>query len=289
MRVFRTKKESSSWSRRRSPSGSRVNPPRTRTRWMPSWKGRRMVSTARIAASCAQARSPGSAAATGRAAAGARRGGEEGDWGLAEGLLQSQNVTEGAVGGYNRGGLIVKVGNLRGFIPASQISLARRRRSEGETPEKRWGKMVGEPILAKVIEVDRRRNRLILSARAAAARGRRGRRVAPERRPISLSMRELLPDPWQTTVGGVEEGQLVEGTVTKLTKFGAFATLRLSGDFAVEGLIHISELSDRRIEHPKEAVQEGQTVTLRVIKIDRPRQRIGLRLKRVAPAADTAL
>jgi small subunit ribosomal protein S1 len=274
---------------------------------------------------------------------------EEGDWGLAEGLLQSQEVHEGTVGGYNKGGLIVKVGNLRGFIPASQISLARRRRSEGETPEKRWGKMVGETILAKVIEVDRRRNRLILSERAAAREARKAlkeqlilelqagevrtgrvisiadfgvfvdiggadglvhmseiswKRIAhprdalevgqevqvkvlsvdPERKRISLSMRELLPDPWQTTVGGVQEGQLVEGTVTKLTKFGAFASLKLSGDFEVEGLIHISELSDRRIEHPKEAVQEGQTVTLRVIKIDRPRKRIGLSLKRVASA-----
>jgi small subunit ribosomal protein S1 len=274
---------------------------------------------------------------------------EEGDWTLAEGLLQSQDVHEGVVGGYNKGGLIVKVGNLRGFIPASQISLARRRRSEGETPEKRWGKMVGEPILAKVIEVDRRRNRLILSERAAAREARKAlkerliaelqagevragrvisiadfgafvdiggadglvhlseiswKRIAhprdalevgqevqvkvlsvdPERKRISLSMRELQPDPWETTVESLQEGQLVEGTVTKLTKFGAFASLKVTGDYEVEGLIHISELADRRIEHPKEAVHEGQTVTLRVIKIDRPRKRIGLSLKRVASA-----
>jgi small subunit ribosomal protein S1 len=274
---------------------------------------------------------------------------EEGDWAQAEALLQSQEVYEGAVGGYNKGGLIVKVGNLRGFIPASQISLARRRRSEGETPEKRWGKMVGEPILAKVIEVDRRRNRLILSERAAAREARKAlkerlitelqpgevrsgrvisiadfgafvdiggadglvhmseiswKRIAhprdalevgqevqvkvlsvdPERKRISLSLRELQPDPWEATVGALHEGQLVEGTVTKLTKFGAFASLKLAGDYEVEGLIHISELSDRRIEHPKEAVHEGQTVTLRVIKIDRPRKRIGLSLKRVASA-----
>ncbi|HSB89433.1 MAG TPA: S1 RNA-binding domain-containing protein [Anaerolineales bacterium] len=274
---------------------------------------------------------------------------EEGDWTLAEGLLGSQDVYEGLVGGYNKGGLIVKVGNLRGFIPASQISLARRRRSEGETPEKRWGKMVGEPILAKVIEVDRRRNRLILSERAAAREARKAlkerlitelqpgevrpgrvisiadfgafvdiggadglvhlseiswKRIAhprdalevgqevqvkvlsvdPERKRISLSMRELLPDPWETTVESLQEGQLVEGTVTKLTKFGAFASLKVAGDYEVEGLIHISELADRRIEHPKEAVHEGQTVTLRVIKLDRPRKRIGLSLKRVASA-----
>ena len=279
----------------------------------------------------------------------AMRAMEEGDWSQAEGLLASQDVYEGTVAGYNKGGLIVKVGNLRGFIPASQISMSRRRRAEGETPEKRWGRMVGEAILAKVIEVDRRRNRLILSERAAAREARKAlkerlitelqpgeirsgrvisladfgafvdiggadglvhmseiswKRIAhprdalevgqevqvkvlnvdPERKRISLSMRELLPDPWEATVGSLREGQLVEGTVTKLTKFGAFASLKVEGDYEVEGLIHISELSDRRIEHPKEEVHEGQTVTLRVIKIDRTRKRIGLSLKRVASA-----
>jgi small subunit ribosomal protein S1 len=274
---------------------------------------------------------------------------EEGDWSQAEGLLQNQEVYESSVAGYNKGGLIVKVGNLRGFIPASQISMARRRRAEGETPEKRWGKMVGESILAKVIEVDRRRNRLILSERAAAREARKALKeqlitelqpgeiragrvisiadfgafvdiggadglvhmseiswkrighprdalevgqevqvkvlsVDPERKRISLSMRELLPDPWETAVGDLKEGQLLEGAVTKLTKFGAFASLKVEGDYEVEGLIHISELSDRRIEHPKEVVEEGQKVTLRVIKIDRPRKRIGLSLKRVASA-----
>jgi small subunit ribosomal protein S1 len=69
-----------------------------------------------------------------------------------------------------------------------------------------------------------------------------------------------------------------------LTKFGALASLTIEDGYQVEGLIHISELSDHRIEHPSEVVQEGQTVTLRVIKIDRARKRIGLSLKRVASA-----
>ena len=80
------------------------------------------------------------------------------------------------------------------------------------------------------------------------------------------------------------EGQLVEGTITKLTKFGAFAAIKGLEDFEIEGLIHISELSDRRIEHPKEVVDEQQIVTLRLIKIDRERRRIGLSLKRVDSA-----
>jgi len=75
----------------------------------------------------------------------------------------------------------------------------------------------------------------------------------------------------------LKEGQLVGGTITHLTKFGAFA--RLSDD--LEGLIHISELSETRINHPKEVVKEGDEVTLRVIKIDTERRRIGLSLRKV--------
>jgi small subunit ribosomal protein S1 len=75
----------------------------------------------------------------------------------------------------------------------------------------------------------------------------------------------------------LKEGQLVEGTITHLTKFGAFAKL----DEDLEGLIHISELSDQRINHPKEVVKEGDVVTLRVIKVDAERRRIGLSLRKV--------
>jgi small subunit ribosomal protein S1 len=271
---------------------------------------------------------------------------EEQDWTEAEQLLQTQGLFEGVVSGYNKGGLIVKVGHLRGFIPASQVSLARRRRAEGDTLDQRWGKMVGEPMIAKVVEVDRKRNRLILSERAAAREAREALKerlitelrpgetrsghvisladfgafvdiggadglvhtseiswkkvmhpkeilkvgqevqvkvlgIDPERRRISLSLRELEADPWEAIAQEVQEGQIVEGTITKLTKFGAFASLEGLGEFEVEGLIHISELSDRRIEHPREVVEPGAKLRLRVIRIDRPRRRIGLSLKRV--------
>jgi small subunit ribosomal protein S1 len=271
---------------------------------------------------------------------------EEQDWQQAESLKESQDVFEGVVAGYNKGGLIVKLGRLRGFIPASQVSLSRRRRAEGETPDKRWAKMVGEPIVAKVVEVDRRRNRLILSERAAAREAREALKerlitelkpgeiraghvislaefgafvdiggadglvhlseiswkrlthpsevlkvgqkvqvkvlgVDPERKRISLSMRELESDPWLAIAQRFGEGQLVEGTITKLTKFGAFASLTGAEDYEFEGLIHISELSDRRIEHPREVVKEGDKLRLRVIKVEPERRRIGLSLKRV--------
>ena len=274
------------------------------------------------------------------------RASEETDWKEVEELQESREIYDGTISGYNKGGLIVKFGHLRGFIPASQVSISRMRRSEGETPDQRWGEMVGEPIVAKVIEVDRRRNRLILSERGASRESRDAlkerlitelepgeertgtvisladfgvfvdiggadglvhiselswRRVAhpkdivkvgeevqvkilgvdPDRKRISLSMRELESNPWNEIMEGFQEGQLVEGTITKLTKFGAFASLAGAEEFEIEGLIHISELSDQRVEHPREVVQEGQILTLRLIKIDGERKRLGLSLKKV--------
>jgi small subunit ribosomal protein S1 len=274
------------------------------------------------------------------------RADEERDWQEVERLLETQDVYEGTISGFNKGGLIVKIGKLRAFVPASQISLSRRRRAEGDTPDRKWGKMVGEPIAVKVVEVDRKRNRLIVSERAAAKEARKLLKdrliselkagevrtghvisladfgafvdiggadglihlseitwkkighprdllkvgdevrvkvlgVDPERKRISLSLRELETNPWEKLAGTVKEGQLVEGTITKLTKFGAFATLAGMEDYDLEGLIHVSELSDRRIEHPREVVQPGQRVTLRVIKIDHDRHRLGLSIKRV--------
>jgi len=271
---------------------------------------------------------------------------EEKDWIEAERLMKTKEVFEGVVSGYNKGGLIVKLGHLRGFIPASQVSMARRWRADGDNAEERWGKMVGEPIVSKVIEVERRRNRLILSERAAARESRDllKQRLIEELQPgeirtgyvisladfgafvdiggadglvhtseiswkrinhprdllkvgqevqvkvlgvdrdqrrISLSLRELEADPWDTIINQYKEGQLVEGTITKLTKFGAFASLKGTDDYELEGLVHISELSDRHIVHPREVVGENETLTLRVIKVDQKRRRIGLSLKKV--------
>ena len=266
---------------------------------------------------------------------------EENDWLEAESMKASGAVYEGKVIGYNKGGLIVPLGLLRGFVPASQVSVMRRTEGE-ESVDARWGKMVGEPIKVVVIEVDRARHRLILSERTALQETREtikdrlldelqegviknGRvtsladfgafvnidgadglvhlseisweriehpgevlkvgqevkvkviAVDQERKRIGLSIRQLLPDPWMLKVSSLKEGQLVEGTITHLTKFGAFAKL----DEDLEGLIHISELSDQRINHPKEVVKEGDVVTLRIIKVDAERRRIGLSLRKV--------
>jgi small subunit ribosomal protein S1 len=267
---------------------------------------------------------------------------EEKDWEQAENLLAEGQAFESDIIGYNKGGLLVPLGRLRGFVPASQISLVRRAALGGDTPDQRWGKMVGEPIKTRVIEVDRARRRLILSERMALQETRevlkdrlldglhendvRTGRVTSvadfgafvnidgadglvhlseisweriqhpnevlkvgqevqvkviaidrERKRIGLSIRQLQPDPWLQKVAHLKEGQLIEGRITHLTKFGAFA--RLGED--LEGLIHISELGEQRVNHPKEVVKEGDEVTLRIIKIDPERRRIGLSLRKV--------
>ncbi len=273
---------------------------------------------------------------------------EEKDWQTAERLLQSQEVYASTIAGYNKGGIIVKIGNVRGFIPASQVSAQRRRRTEGiEAPEQKWGKMIGEPVQVKVIEVDRNRNRLILSERAASKETREMQKekllaeikpgdvrtghvisladfgafvdiggadglvhlseiswkrvnhpkevlqvgqevevevlnVDPVKKRIGLSIKRREADPWTLMQRKYQIGQLLQATITKLTKFGAFA--RIEGEDDVEGLIHVSELAEGHVDHPKHVVSEGQQVTLRVLKIDPDKRRIGLSLKRAASA-----
>lgn len=275
------------------------------------------------------------------------RAAEELDWKKAEEYRDSQQVYETRIAGYNKGGLIVRFGRLRGFVPQSQMSPERRRTGEGETPEERWGGMVNQEIAVKVMEVDRSRNRLILSERSATRESREKRKesligqltvgevrtgrvvsledfgafvdiggaeglvhltelswqhvthprellkvgqevkvevisIDPEQKRIGLSMKRQEPDPWDTVATGFTVGQLVQGTVTKLTKFGAFAQLVDLPE--IEGLIHISELSDKRVTHPKEVVQEGDKLTLRVVKMDVKNRRLGLSLKKVNSA-----
>ncbi len=140
---------------------------------------------------------------------------EEKDWSDAESLLGSQDVYEGVVAGFNKGGLIVKLGNVRGFIPASQLSMSRRRRSEGDSPEQKWAKMVGETVQVKVIEVDRSRNRLILSERAAAKESREAQK--------------------EKLLASIKEGDKRKGHVISLADFGAFVDI-----VRADGLVHLS-------------------------------------------------
>jgi small subunit ribosomal protein S1 len=280
---------------------------------------------------------------------------EEENWQTAEELLDSDESFTSKIEGYNKGGLLVPLGTIRGFVPASQIGLGRRLTITGNSPEERYSEMVGEEIEVCVIEVDRDRRRLILSERAASSETRdsikerviedleegeiRTGRVTsladfgafvnisgadglvhlselswehinhpsevlevgqeikvkvisidPDRKRIGLSIRRLQDDPWDDQIEELTEGQLVEAKITRLTNFGAFARLLLDdveGD--LEGLIHISEISEHRIEHPKELLKEGDVLTLRIIKIEEDTHRIGLSMRRVDSPAYTDL
>jgi len=105
--------------------------------------------------------------------------------------------------------------------------------------------------------------------------------VDEERKRIGLSLRRLSPEPWTVVEDRYEVGQVLTAQITRLAAFGAFARM----DDAIEGLIHISEMADHRINHPKEIVQEGDEVQVRVIRIDPQHRRIGLSLRQASEDA----
>src|SRR5690606_32472351 len=100
-------------------------------------------------------------------------------------------------------------------------------------------------------------------------------KVDRENKKISLSLKRAQPEKWENTVDRFVIGQILIGKVTKLMQFGAF--VRLEGP--VEGLIHISELSNRRIQHPKDVVKEGDIVPVKLVRIEKDRHRLGLSLR----------
>jgi small subunit ribosomal protein S1 len=101
---------------------------------------------------------------------------------------------------------------------------------------------------------------------------------------IGLSLRRLQPDPWTLVDTKYSVGQRVEGTITNVVDFGVFAQL----EDGIEGLIHLSELSDTAINHPSDVVKRGNRYLLEIVKIEPQRQRIGLSLKRVPPDEQSA-
>jgi len=207
--------------------------------------------------------------------------------------------------------------------------------------------LVGQPIRLKVIELNRKRNRVILSERAAMAEVRKGQKdrvleeleegqirigrvssitdfgvfvdlggadglahmteltwergkkardlfnvgdevqafilkIDRENKKISLSLKRAQPEKWDSTVNRFVVGQILIGRVTKLMPFGAFVRL----DGPVEGLIHISELSNRRIQHPKDVVKEGDVVPVKLVRIEKDRHRLGLSLRQARSDAE---
>lgn len=179
------------------------------------------------------------------------------DWDRAEELLESGEVIERKVTGFNKGGLLVQFGRLQGFVPRSHI-VNLEARTESGSPQERLSQMIGQEIPVKVIEVNRRQRRLILSEREAWQEWR------------SEQKKRLLED--------IAVGDIRKGTVSSVADFGAFVDLG-----GADGLIHISELSWDHGKKPSDVVQVGDEVEVKVIKVDTERQRIGLSLKQLKP------
>ena len=275
-----------------------------------------------------------------------RARGERG-WRVLQDYLDGNQSFEGYVTGSNKGGLLVNVEGVNAFVPLSQI-VAGPERGSPENTQRALSEWVGRNITLKVIELNRRRNRAILSERAAVQERRAadkerlllelsegdvktGRitsirdfgifvdiggadglvhlselswertpksphemfkvgdevpvyvlKVDNETKKIALSVRRAQPERWEEIVSRYREGQIVPGQITKLAPFGAF--VRLEGP--IEGLIHISELVDRRINHPKEVLQEGDVVPVKIVRIEYDRHRLGLSLRQARDRAE---
>lgn len=258
------------------------------------------------------------------------------DWLEAERLLESGEISQHAVVGFNKGGLTVEFNHLRGFVPASHIIDMPRNLSEDQRRLELEGR-IGEVMRLKVIEVERRRRRLVMSQMLAEREYRSQRReelfrtlnvgdiiegevrslrpfgafvdiggadgllhvseiswtpvthpreelkvgqrvqvevirLDPENQRIALSRKRTLANPWDGVEERYEVGQVMSAVITRVVDFGAFAQL----EPGVEGLIHISELADIAVAEPLKTVQPSDEVQVKVLRVDRRRQRIGL-------------
>jgi small subunit ribosomal protein S1 len=273
---------------------------------------------------------------------------QEKSWRRLQEIFEANEVIEAEVTNYNKGGLLVNLDGVRGFVPASQVTEIR----GGDEASKQadMARLIGGSLPLKVIEINRHRNRLILSERQAVQERRdvmkerlieelsegevrKGRvssicdfgafvdiggadglvhlselswsrvrhpsevlRVGQEvdvyvlginaqEKKIALSIKRTQAEPWSRVAAAYEVGQLVRGTVTQLANFGAFARI----EDGIEGLIHVSELVDDRVTHPKQVVSEGDDLLLRIIRIDPQRRRMGLSLRRALDTPDPEL
>lgn len=158
--------------------------------------------------------------------------------------LHEGEIRRGRITSIRDFGIFVDLGGADGLAHLSEISWDR-----DKSPEEMF--RVGDEVDAYVLKVDH------------------------ENKKIALSLRRAQPEQWESLIDRYQVGQIVTGQITKLTPFGAFARI----DDGLEGLIHVSELSDRRVAHPKEVVKEGDVLPLKIVRIERERHRLGLSLK----------
>ena len=174
-------------------------------------------------------------------------------WGDIEKIKEADGVVEGTVIEAVKGGLIVDIG-LRGFLPASLVEM---RRVRDLSP------YIGQKIKAKILELDKNRNNVVLSRRQY--------------------LEETQSEVRETFLSQLKKGQIREGVVSSIVNFGAFVDLG-----GVDGLIHVSELSWKHIDHPSEVVKVGDKVTVEVLDVELDRERISLSLKQANDSVDPA-
>ncbi|MBK7746088.1 MAG: 30S ribosomal protein S1 [Candidatus Obscuribacter sp.] len=169
-------------------------------------------------------------------------------WVQLENMKRNDDTIRAKISQVVKGGVVVDVYGLRGFVPASQL------RVKGTTPEE----LIGMEIPMKILETDTKRNKLILSQRLA---------VQEEK----AAQREKI-------LSTLESGQVVTGEVVRIADFGAFIDLG-----GLDGLLPISEISWERVSHPSDVLKVGQMVTTKVLKVDQEKGHISLSLKQMQP------
>lgn len=179
------------------------------------------------------------------------------DWLIAEQLLESGEITTRKVVGYNKGGLTVEFNHIRGFVPASHLVDMPRNLTE-EQRRAELENRIGEEMRLKVIEVDPKRRRLVMSQMLA------------EREYRSAQREELFKT--------LSVGDVVEGVVRSIRPFGAFVDIG-----GVDGLLHVSEIGYGNISHPREVLSVGQKIQVQVIRIDPETQRVALSRRKLLP------
>src|SRR5260221_3222934 len=188
-----------------------------------------------------------------------KRANAERQWRIAEEQYKNNELLKARVIDYNKGGLIVDVSGIRGFVPISQILNLKREEvaSGGENQETaaKLQSMKDKELQLKIIEINRARNRLILSERLAVQEWRQRRRE------------ELLDE--------LKPGEVRQGVVSNLANFGAFVDLG-----GADGLVHISQLAWSRVNHPSEVLHVGQNVEVQVLSVDKDKKKIALSIKR---------
>jgi len=168
-------------------------------------------------------------------------------WGRIQEISETEGTVEGTVIEVVKGGLIVDIG-LRGFLPASLVDMRRVRDLDP---------FIGQTITAKVIELDRARNNVVLSRRA--------------------HLEDALAEERTEFMDNLTEGEVREGTISSVVNFGAFVDLG-----GMDGLVHVSELSWQHVNHPGELVKVGDKVTVKVLEVDRDRERISLSMRQTS-------